>query len=175
MSFDGMSSSDKTLDFGSSNEGLNPSVPATPLGAIVALCANKSCRNPNLQPRWKLCPKCREFYREYNRERTAAYVSAGLCVTCSKERGLDGTKTMCRECAEHMVKRTAKPAKRKVKVKTPRQRRLNFTDYSKFARKGGLKGGPARAAALSPERRREIALIANAARNATVDTQQQLV
>ena len=34
----------------------------------------------------------------------------------------------------------------------------------KTGRSGGLKGGPARAAALTPERRREIARIARAAR-----------
>lgn len=38
-----------------------------------------------------------------------------------------------------------------------------------LGRKGGAKGGPARAAALSPERRREIAKKAAAARWAAVD------
>ena len=44
---------------------------------------------------------------------------------------------------------------------------------SENARKGGRSGGPARAHALTPERRKEIAYLANVARWKNKDQQQQ--
>lgn len=45
-------------------------------------------------------------------------------------------------------------------IKKKQKRRPGVMTYTETGRLGGLIGGPRRAAALSPERRREIAIIA---------------
>jgi hypothetical protein len=66
-----------------------------------------------------------------------------ICRSCNYKRG------PALFCGAYMAKES----------KSKRKKRLNKT-----GRLGGLKGGPARAAALSPERRKEIATMAARAR-----------
>ena len=49
-------------------------------------------------------------------------------------------------------------------IEAPPEKSVKRTDMRELGRLGGLKGGPARAAKLTPERKREIARLGGVAR-----------
>jgi len=127
------------------------------------------CGTPMIECRDRLvgrlswaCPACRRC-------------AAGICADCpAPVAGTVGKSLRCAPCRREDLRRRSaaywaeKPAGHAARAKRRYRRTLRLRQGATplTAREAGLRGGPARAQALTPERRREIARLGGLARAA---------
>ena len=66
----------------------------------VALGVCGRCGNEREDPQINLCQVCKTRSNNTSAENRKSRIKRGLCIYCCKPRGVDGTKTMCRKCAD---------------------------------------------------------------------------